>query len=100
VGPRYGVDEPAVELLASAYLASLRLCDKATATSVAFPSLSTGAFGFPLLHACQISVTRPAQRQNTGQRCVLAAFDDKTQKFWNRTSHRHSSVTTSTPSGI
>jgi O-acetyl-ADP-ribose deacetylase len=30
-----------------AYLAGLRLCDAVGATSVAFPSLSTGAFGFP-----------------------------------------------------
>jgi O-acetyl-ADP-ribose deacetylase (regulator of RNase III) len=56
VGPRYGVDEPAIELLASAYLTSLRLCDDVNAASVAFPSLSTAAFGFPLLQACQISV--------------------------------------------
>ena len=85
VGPRYGVDEPAAELLASAYLASLRLCDEASATSVAFPSLATGAFGFPLLDACQISVTALLNARTQVQRCILVAFDDKTQKFWNRT---------------
>jgi len=55
VGPRYGVDEPASELLASAYRASVALCDEVAADSVAFPALSTGAFGYPLFEACQVS---------------------------------------------
>lgn len=56
VGLRYGVDHPPEELLASAYRASLALCDEVGAVSVAFPSISTGAYGYPLLEACQISV--------------------------------------------
>jgi O-acetyl-ADP-ribose deacetylase (regulator of RNase III) len=55
VGPRYGVDEPASELLASAYRASMALCDEVAAESVAFPALSTDAFGYPLFEACQAS---------------------------------------------
>jgi len=84
VGPRYGVDEPADELLASAYLASLRLCDEVGAASVAFPSLSTGAFGFPLLQACQISVAALLNASTQVEHCLLVAFDRKTQKFWER----------------
>jgi O-acetyl-ADP-ribose deacetylase len=84
VGPRYGVDEPAAGLLASAYLASLRLCDDVGASSVAFPSLSTGAFGFPLLEACQISVTALLGADTHVERCSLVAFDTKTQRFWQR----------------
>jgi O-acetyl-ADP-ribose deacetylase (regulator of RNase III) len=88
VGPRYGVDEPAAELLASAYLASLQLCDDVNASSVAFPSLSTGAFGFPLLQACQISVATLRHARTQVEHCTLVAFDIKTQKFWERTLHR------------
>jgi O-acetyl-ADP-ribose deacetylase (regulator of RNase III) len=84
VGPRYGVDEPADDLLASAYLTSLRLCDGVDAASVAFPSLSTGAFGFPLLQACQISVTALLDADTQVDRCTLVAFDVKTQRFWER----------------
>lgn len=84
VGPRYGVDEPAAGLLASAYLTSLRLCDDVSAISVAFPSLSTGAFGFPLLQACQISVTALLGASSHVERCTLVAFDIKTQRFWER----------------
>lgn len=47
VGPRYGVDEPAAELLASAYRAALLRCDEIGAASVAFPSLSTGGLRLP-----------------------------------------------------
>lgn len=44
VGPRYGVDERAAELLAGAYQASLTLAGQVDAESIAFPSLSTRAF--------------------------------------------------------
>lgn len=84
VGPRYGIDEPAAELLAGAYLASLRLCDEVGAGSVAFPSLSTGAYGYPLSDACQISVTALRGATTRVGRCVLVAFDQKTARFWER----------------
>ncbi|MFD8817038.1 macro domain-containing protein [Streptomyces sp. NPDC059627] len=47
VGERDGVDEPAAELMASGYMASLRMCDEVSAGSVAAGSQSTGTFGFP-----------------------------------------------------
>lgn len=84
VGPRYGVDKPAAELLRSAYLAALQRCDEVEANSVAFPSLSTGAYHFPLLDACGISVTALASAKTSVRRCVLVAFDQKTERFWKR----------------
>jgi O-acetyl-ADP-ribose deacetylase (regulator of RNase III) len=84
VGPRYGVDEPAGELLRSAYRAALRCCDEVDAHSVAFPSLSTGAYQFPLLDACRISVDALATADTSVARCVLVAFDPKTERFWRR----------------
>ena len=84
VGPRYGVDEPPEALLASAYLASLTLCDKVGAVSVAFPSISTGAYGYPLLEACEISVRALRGAETEVQRCTLVAFDARTQRFWGR----------------
>jgi O-acetyl-ADP-ribose deacetylase (regulator of RNase III) len=84
VGPRFGVDEPAEELLASAYQASVHLCDQVSARSVAFPSISTGAYDFPLLRACEISVDALRQVTTGVERCLLVAFDSKTEKFWRR----------------
>jgi O-acetyl-ADP-ribose deacetylase len=83
-GTAFGVDEPAAELLASAYLASVRLCDQVGAVSVAFPSLSTGAFGYPLWEACQVSARALLAADPAVQQCFLVAFDIRTQKVWQR----------------
>lgn len=84
VGPRFRVDEPAAELLASAYVASLKRCDEVGARSVAFPSLSTGAFGYPLDEACRVSIAALRGAATRVERCVLVAFDDRTASFWSR----------------
>jgi len=44
------------ETLASCYRESLRLADEAGLTSVAFPSISTGVYGFPVERASRIAV--------------------------------------------
>lgn len=51
LGPRYGIDEPAQELLRSCYREALARAEEHAMTSVAFPSISTGAFGYPLQEA-------------------------------------------------
>lgn len=84
VGPRYGVDEPGAELLASAYRTSLALADQVGAESIAFPSLSTGAFQYPRLEAAEISVRALRSTATQVQRCLLVAFDVKTARFWER----------------
>ena len=84
VGPRFGVDEPPAELLASAYRTSLALADQVGAESIAFPSLSTGAFQYPRLEAAEISVMALRSAATQVQRCLLVAFDVKTARFWER----------------
>ena len=57
VGPIYsGGKRGEAELLASAYRYSLRLADEHGIRSVAFPSLSTGAYGYPLEEAASIAL--------------------------------------------
>lgn len=84
VGPRYGLDEPAADLLRGAYLAALALCDQVGAGSVAFPSISTGAYGYPLADACRISVAALRGADTQVARCLLVAFDLRTQRAWER----------------
>jgi O-acetyl-ADP-ribose deacetylase len=84
VGPPYGVDEPAEDLLASAYTSALVRCDEVGATSVAFPSISTGAYHFPLLEACRVSVTALRAASTSVTECWLVAFDAKTEQLWLR----------------
>lgn len=57
VGPVWrggGGDE--VELLSSAYESSLKLAADHRLRSIAFPSISTGVYGFPIEKACPIAI--------------------------------------------
>jgi len=56
LGPVYGMDEPADELLASCYQKALLLAEQNRIASIAFPAISTGAFGYPLQPATRIAV--------------------------------------------
>ncbi len=56
LGPVYGRDEPAGDLLADCYRKALALAEREGAGSIAFPAISTGAFGFPLREAAKIAV--------------------------------------------
>ncbi|GAB3341016.1 macro domain-containing protein [Chromohalobacter beijerinckii] len=55
LGPVYGVDEPAEPLLASCYRNALELAEQNELGSIAFPAISTGAFGYPLEAATQVA---------------------------------------------
>lgn len=61
LGPVYGRDEPADELLAACYRNALRLAEENELASVAFPALSTGAFGYPMREAARIAVRTVAE---------------------------------------
>jgi O-acetyl-ADP-ribose deacetylase len=56
LGPIHGVDEPAAELLADCYRNALRLADDHAIESVAFPAISTGAFGYPFVEATEVAI--------------------------------------------
>lgn len=55
LGPVYGVDEPSDSLLADCYRHAVRLAEQHGLTSVGFPALSTGAFGYPLEPAARVA---------------------------------------------
>ncbi len=57
VGPIYrGGDRGEAELLASAYRESLKLASASGIKTVAFPSISTGAYGYPIEEAANIAL--------------------------------------------
>jgi O-acetyl-ADP-ribose deacetylase len=56
VGPVYSAGEDRSGLLASCYTESLRLAGGLGARTVAFPAISTGAFGWPMADAAAIAV--------------------------------------------
>lgn len=57
LGPVYGRDEPAAELLQACYENVLDRAEDNAIDSVAFPALSTGAFGYPLEEAAEIALS-------------------------------------------
>jgi O-acetyl-ADP-ribose deacetylase (regulator of RNase III) len=57
LGPVYGRDKPEEELLANCYRNALNLADKNEIESIAFPAISTGAFGYPVKGAATVAFT-------------------------------------------
>ncbi|WP_223695127.1 O-acetyl-ADP-ribose deacetylase [Leifsonia poae] len=57
VGPVWSAEEDRTELLQNAYRSSLRVARELEATSVAFPAISAGAYGWPLDDAARIAVS-------------------------------------------
>lgn len=68
VGPIYGREaERDSELLADCYQNSLELARRHAMSSVAFPSISTGAFGYPKPEAARVSSTAIKQFLSTDE---------------------------------
>ncbi len=75
-------------LLASAYRDSLRLAVENDLRSIAFPSLSTGAYRYPLREAARIALETVAEFLKTGQHNLelvhLVLFDRRTYDEFER----------------
>ncbi|MGQ9678770.1 MAG: macro domain-containing protein [bacterium] len=56
LGPVYGVDKPEAGLLAKCYENALRLAERYEIESIAFPSISTGYFGYPVAEAAEVAL--------------------------------------------
>jgi len=79
VGPRWkGGRSGERELLASAYRRSLEVADELGARSIAFPAISTGAYGYPKEEAAEVAVETIRGAQSGVELVRLVAFDDAT----------------------
>ena len=56
VGPRYSGSPKDADLLASAYRKSLEVCTQNRIDSIAFPSISTGIYGYPVEEASSVAL--------------------------------------------
>ena len=84
VGPVHrGAPQDAV-LLAGAYTASLARADEVGARSVAFPSISTGVYGYPDDEAAQVSVAALRGAQTRVEHVLLCAFGDRMARLWEQ----------------
>jgi O-acetyl-ADP-ribose deacetylase (regulator of RNase III) len=79
VGPVWGRDQQPDALLASCYKKSLRLAADHSLGSVAFPAISTGAYGYPKDEAAAIASTAISEalaRADAIERVSLVFFSD------------------------
>lgn len=79
VGPVYAKTEDRSEQLTSCYRESLRVADELGATSVAFPAVSAGVYGWPIDDAARIAIgtVRAASTGVEQVRFVLFSEDDR-----------------------
>lgn len=83
VGPIWhGGNSGEPELLASAYHESLKLATKNKLNSIAFPSISTGAYGYPVNQASKVAIdaviTFLSQSTTSLREVVFVLFDAQT----------------------
>lgn len=78
VGPIWkGGNANEEELLASAYKNSLHLADQYKMTSIAFPNISTGVYGFPKSKAAKIAIAAVKEYDPKYlKKVIFVCFDD------------------------
>lgn len=74
VAPRWRGRPQDAELLASAYSTSLRLAETAQVRTMAFPSLGTGAYGYPVAEAAAIALSTVAEHLRKGSGIEAVTF--------------------------
>jgi O-acetyl-ADP-ribose deacetylase len=79
VGPVWrGGDSREEELLASCHRNSLALVASLGCSSIAFPAISTGAFGFPIDRAARVALAATAEAIGDLERVTFVLFDRPT----------------------
>ena len=81
VGPIYGNNPNDSGLLASCYYNSLELAKKNSCHSIAFPCISTGVYGYPLLDACRVAIGAIKEwdedNEDYDMTVIFACFSDR-----------------------
>jgi O-acetyl-ADP-ribose deacetylase (regulator of RNase III) len=89
VGPVYrGGSQNEPSLLISAYHESLKLAEQKRLASLAFPSISTGAYGYPVKEAAQIAIKTILEflknEAASLQEVVMVLYDSHTLKVYQQ----------------
>ena len=82
-------EEP--KLLAEAYLNSLRLAVSKGLKTVAFPSISTGAYGYPIEKACKIAlktVKEFLEKEDKLDEVIFVLFTQKDLEIYKKTAEK------------
>lgn len=86
VGPIWrGGNQAEDEMLARCYRSSLALVEEYGIRTVAFPSISTGAYGFPMERAARIAVTEVKkflEKNDTVEQVILVCFGQRAYNIY------------------
>jgi O-acetyl-ADP-ribose deacetylase (regulator of RNase III) len=88
VGPIWrGGNKGEPELLANAYQESLKVAAENNLSSISFPSISTGAYGYPVAEAAKVAIGTVAsflkERGTSIKEVVFVLFDSATLKSYS-----------------
>jgi len=99
VGPIYrGGGRGEAETLASCHRESIRLADENALISVAFPAISTGAYGYPVDEAAPIAMSATIEALAAAkhvEKCRFVLFDRATLQAYERAAEKLSTTTSS-----
>ncbi|MGH2594182.1 MAG: O-acetyl-ADP-ribose deacetylase [Anaerolineae bacterium] len=86
VGPIYSGRPRDAELLASAVRSSLRLADEHRLTSIAFPAISTGAYGYPIVEAAHVILSTIIDHLRRGEtaldKVIMCLYDQRAYRVF------------------
>ena len=85
VGPVYRGRPEDSRLLASCYRQSLTLAHTHAVLSIAFPAISCGVYGYPIVDACRIAVDTTAtflKDHEQMERVIFMLFSDENRKVY------------------
>ncbi len=96
VGPvYYGGERGEAETLASCHRESIRIADEHLLTSISFPAISAGAYGYPVHLAAPIALASTAEALSTAkhvEQCRFVLFDISTLRAFERAAETLSST--------
>jgi len=92
VGPIYrGGERGEAEALGSCHRESIRVADEHVLASVAFPAISTGAYGYPVTEAAPIAISATVQALACAKQvtlCRFVLFDISTVRAYQRAAEK------------
>jgi O-acetyl-ADP-ribose deacetylase len=86
------------EVLASCHLESIRVADERGLSSLAFPAISTGAYGYPVHEAAPIALSSTAEALAQAKHvtlCRFVLFDIATVRAFERAAQKLGNTTSS-----
>jgi O-acetyl-ADP-ribose deacetylase (regulator of RNase III) len=89
VGPRWsGGNRGEAALLAGAYESALRLAEENAARSIAFPCISTGAYGYPAAPAARIALDAMRRHESAFDKIVVCCFSSADAELYRESIRR------------